>query len=121
MIHATRDRMLWLAAAAGPIAWFVLLFAAYAVTPPAHVMDRVTALRLLHVAAFLVTIGAALVADRELRRLRANARDPLAARVRFLAVGALALSGLSAALVIASTIGAPGMLELGVGYASPSR
>jgi hypothetical protein len=99
-----RDRMLWLAAAAGPIVWFVLLFAAYAVTPPAHVMGRVTALRLLHVAAFLVTLGAALVAERELRRLRADRRDPLGERARFLAVGALALSALSAALVVASSI-----------------
>ena len=93
-----RDRLLWLSAAAGPLVWFVLLFAAYSVTPPAHMMGRVMTLRLLHLGALMVTLAAAAIAVRELDGARKNER------ARFMATGALALSALSVALVIASAI-----------------
>jgi MFS family permease len=100
-----RDLLLWVALFAGPLAWFVDLVVSYALSPPAHHRSSVIGPWLVGAAAFAVAIGAGLLALALLRQLPpADRAGPRARRARFMALGAIALSAVSALLVLATAV-----------------
>jgi hypothetical protein len=91
-----RDRILWFAIVAGPLAWFGDHSIGYAIVPPAHLWGRTTALIAVHLAATVVCVVAGLVGARELR-----SPHP---RARFMAVAAVAFATISLLLVLGNSI-----------------
>jgi hypothetical protein len=94
----TRD---WIAAAAGPIAWFSALVASWMLAPAAHEAGSLGPLYAIDAAALVVAVAAGAVAMGRVRRLRRlPPGDRRVQRDHFVAVSAVALSALSIVLVI---------------------
>jgi hypothetical protein len=94
----TRD---WIAAAAGPIAWFACHVASWMLAPPAHETGSVAPLLAIDAVALAVAIAAGVVALRRARSLyRTPPVDRAVQRARFVAISGVALSALSIILMI---------------------
>jgi hypothetical protein len=97
------DLRLWLVAAAGPAAWAIDFNISYATTPPAHMHGSLAAQYALHAVALAVAIVAAVLAVRDLRRLRGG-EDTVTQRRRFLAIAGVGLSLIAILLVIGTAM-----------------
>jgi hypothetical protein len=94
----TRD---WIAAAAGPLAWFASHVASWMLAPPAHDKGDVAPLLTVDAAALAIAIAAGIVAWRRVRSLHHTPPvDRRLQRARFLAVSGVALAALSILLVL---------------------
>lgn len=91
-----RDRILWFAIAAGPLAWFADHSISYAIVPPAHMFGRTTALIAVHLVATVVCVVAGIAGARELGSSHQ--------RARFMAAGAVATASISLLLVLGNSI-----------------
>jgi hypothetical protein len=104
--RGARDALLYACAIAGPAVWFTILCTAWELAPSAHEVGRRVALLGLHVLALAFALAPGAAALREVHILRRGGagHHPAAERARLLAGSALALSAVSALLVLASAL-----------------
>jgi hypothetical protein len=93
----------WLAAVAGPLAWFVQLTVGYALVPAAHRRGHERALLALSVAALVVALAGA-IAGAVWRRAVPDGKDGGTASRHLVATAALALGLVSALLVVCTAL-----------------
>jgi hypothetical protein len=92
-----RDRWLWIAAVAGPLAWFLDETVSWSVTPAAYERGPSWPLHLVSALALAVAIASTIVAWRRVPQADST-------RARMMAYGALVLGLLAILLVLATAV-----------------
>jgi hypothetical protein len=93
----------WIAAAAGPLAWFLQLTIGYALVPPAFRRGHQGALIALSAAALAIALGA-VIAGARWRRVLPDGKDGGNASRYLVASAALVLGGVTALLIVCTAL-----------------
>ncbi len=104
---ARRDVLLWLAALAGPFAWALHEQASYMLTPSACDARAHVILHLVTLAALLIAGAGGAVAWRRWKAAPAGSTekgDPVASRIRFMALAGLTLCVFCALIILAAEV-----------------
>ena len=97
-----RDRILWIAVLASPIAWFVNLEANYALASLTCLWQWRVVVLLVSAATFAIAVGSGFISWSQWRHLAGD--GPVDARARGMAAGGAVLGSMFAIVIIAQAI-----------------